>query len=582
MRGRLHWFVLFAAAWLASLSQSVAAADARVLVLANAKHPWSVRLAKTYLATRGLSEEQLLTVEVASDAVVPRAVYQQSIERPVVERLLRTETLDRTVFVVLAPGFPLRIAGSPGRNGSGASVDSELALLYRRLTGAVTPLAGGVSNPYFHPGSAADAAFDRAKYDIYLVTRLDGRTEQDVRSLVQRGGSAIVTPVVVVDGRPPEASGLEARWLAEVGPRVQGARADARIVQDTSAEIVRGVSGVNGYAAWGSNDAPFRGPPVAFGPGAIGTSFMSSDARTMASPPAGWSPGPWDDVTKYFAGSPEALAADWLAAGLTGLGSQVAEPYLDGAFRPGTLLEAWVRGYTLAEAYYLALPYLSWQSVVFGDPLARGTDSPVKAVAPPTASGPEGFFVARAAAVLRDRQPTLNESASLLMARANLSIARGQIEEARTLLEQVTVAAPRYAAAHLALGIAHDAAQRHDLAKARYEAVLALEPANVTALNNLAFVVGVHEGRPKEALPLAERAGELGSNSPAVLDTLGWIRHLAGDSRRGLDPLRRAVQADDGLCEAWAHLAIVERAVGNDAAANKADERARGCAPAAQ
>ena len=81
---------------------------------------------------------------------------------------------------------------------------------------------------------------------------------------------------------------------------------------------------------------------------------------------------------------------------------------------------------------------------------------------------------------------------------------------------------------------------------------------------------------------MAERAAALGSNSASVLDTLGWIRHLAGNSRGALDPLRRAVQGDAGLCEAWRHLAVVERAVGHASAADKAEERARACEPAAQ
>ena len=99
----------------------------------------------------------------------------------------------------------------------------------------------------------------------------------------------------------------------------------------------------------------------------------------------------------------------------------------------------------------------------------------------------------------------------------------------------------------------------------------------MVALNNLAYTVGVHEARPKDALAWAERAGALGSNSPAVLDTLGWIRHLAGDSKGALAPLRQAVQEADRLCEAWTHLAVVERAAGTGAAAEKAEERARAC-----
>jgi Tfp pilus assembly protein PilF len=299
----------------------------------------------------------------------------------------------------------------------------------------------------------------------------------------------------------------------------------------------------------------------------------------MAAPPANWLPGTWNDPAGYFAGSPEALAADWLAAGLTGLGAQVNEPYLDGAFRPATLQEAWARGYTLAESFYLAMPYLSWQAVVFGDPLARASEALPQGSGMLTAvTDPGDQFIVRKAAVLRQGQPDLDEEAARLMARAQMSIARGDLDEATAQLERALLRAPAYLAGQLLLGQQYEASKKFDLARERYRLVLAAQPANVVALNNLAFNLGVHGGQPAEALGLAERAAALGSNFPAVLDTLGWLRHLSGDSRRALDPLRRAVELAPALCEAWTHLAEAERGAGNAAQAVEAEGRAKACA----
>ncbi len=535
-------------------------------------------MAASYARARQVPDTQVLALDAVTDAIVTREVYQQSIERPIVAWLRENEAFDRIHVIVLAPGLPLRIAGTAGRTGTAASVDSELAVLYRRLTGASVPLVGFIDNPYFSAGPLdAPRPFDRAEFDIYLVTRLDGRSEADALGLIERGKDHATDPVFVIDGRPSEASGVEARWLADVAPRVRAVQPAARIVSDASFDVVRGVEDVTAYASWGSNDARQRVPPVRFGAAAIAASFMSSDARTFAAPPQDWQPGTWGALESFFAGTPEALAADWLNAGLTGLGAQVSEPYLDGAFRPATLMEAWARGYTLAESFYLALPYLSWQSVVFGDPLARATDATPEPSARPTAPGAEPPFVERAASVLRQGAPELGDDAARLMARANLSIARGQAAEAAELLEQVTVLAPRYVPGHVSLGQAYDAVKRYDLAKARYELVLGLEPAHVVALNNLAYTMGVHLGQPKDALPVAERAGALASNSPAVLDTLGWTRHLAGDSRGALAPLRRAVELAPTLCEAWSHLAEVEKVAGTPAGAKQALERASTC-----
>jgi hypothetical protein len=49
----------------------------------------------------------------------------------------------------------------------------------------------------------------------------------------------------------------------------------------------------------------------------------------------------------------------------------VYEPYLEYVHRPDLLFEALARGDDLADAAYFALPVLSWQSIVIGDPLYR-------------------------------------------------------------------------------------------------------------------------------------------------------------------------------------------------------------------
>ena len=85
---------------------------------------------------------------------------------------------------MLTKGVPLKIRGTGGPRGTQASVDSELALLYRELIQGPAPPEGPVPNPYFH--ASATAPFNRADHDIYLVTRLDGYTWEDIRGLVDR------------------------------------------------------------------------------------------------------------------------------------------------------------------------------------------------------------------------------------------------------------------------------------------------------------------------------------------------------------------------------------------------------------
>jgi hypothetical protein len=86
----------------------------------------------------------------------------------------------------------------------------------------------------------------------------------------------------------------------------------------------------------------------------------------------------------------------------------VYEPYLETCVRPQYLFPAYVRGLNLAESFYSAIPLLSWQTVVVGDPLTApfpGTPLPAAEVDPPKdpATGLPMFF-AQFAAQAKTRQ----------------------------------------------------------------------------------------------------------------------------------------------------------------------------------
>ncbi|HZA96946.1 MAG TPA: XrtA/PEP-CTERM system TPR-repeat protein PrsT, partial [Burkholderiaceae bacterium] len=71
-----------------------------------------------------------------------------------------------------------------------------------------------------------------------------------------------------------------------------------------------------------------------------------------------------------------------------------------------------------------------------------------------------------------------------------------------------------------------------------YQAVIALQPDNVLALNNLAWSAG-QLGDPK-AISYAERAVRLAPESAAALDTLGTLLVSKGDASKGLEYLKKA------------------------------------------
>ena len=113
--------------------------------------------------------------------------------------------------------------------------------------------------------------------------------------------------------------------------------------------------------------------------------FVSAGARTFEPPPDTWKPGAAQDLHSAYRGSPQSLIGRSRTRRVTGVAGYVGEPFLDGTIRPDILFPAYVGGLNLIEAYYAAMPYLSWQTVVVGDPLcapfrlkdiAAGADSP--------------------------------------------------------------------------------------------------------------------------------------------------------------------------------------------------------------
>ena len=79
----------------------------------------------------------------------------------------------------------------------------------------------------------------------------------------------------------------------------------------------------------------------------------------------------------------------------------MAEPFLDATIRPQILFPAYFRGMNLAESFYLAMPNVSWQTIVVGDPLCapfRKEAIPATALDPgldPDTSLPKWFSARR-------------------------------------------------------------------------------------------------------------------------------------------------------------------------------------------
>jgi Tfp pilus assembly protein PilF len=104
--------------------------------------------------------------------------------------------------------------------------------------------------------------------------------------------------------------------------------------------------------------------------------------------------------------------------------------------------------------------------------------------------------------------------------------------------------------------VAEEAMRTRDHARAieQYRAVLEVRPADVLALNNLAWLY--QEAGDPRALPLAREAARLAPQSAAVGDTLGWLLVQKGQVDEGLKVLQVAVGQKGANEETHYHYAV--------------------------
>jgi uncharacterized protein (TIGR03790 family) len=537
-----------------------------VLLVINESSADSVRVGAHYAKTRSIPATRVVRIKAPVTEAVSRASYATSIEAPIAAWLARYLLQDQILFIVLTKGVPLRVDGTSGPAGAVASVDSELTLLYRKMTGAAVSAAGRIDNPYFLNERPLTEArrFTRSVADIYLVTRLDGFTADDVVKLIDRGSTPVREGRVVLDQKSTVIDRGGDRWLAEAATRLTDSGQGGRVTLETTRAIATTPAPVLGYFSWGSNDPAnqLRQMGLTYVPGAIGGMFVSTDGRTFQEPAATWKPAPAGS-----AGGGQTLAADLIREGITGISANVAEPYLDAIVRPQVLFPAYLSGYTLAEAYYLAMPYLSWQTIVVGDPLCApflSTPLPqdrIHSGINEELSLPAIFAERRLAAF---PGLGLNQAAIRLQIKAVSLQAQGKpAAEVEAALQRAAELEPRLLTAHLMLAGMASARGSDDDAIKHYRAALQADPNNVAVLNNLAYALADKKNGAAEALPLAEKAYRLSNQAPIVADTLGWVHFKLDHPAEALPLIERAAAALPSEVDVLVHAATVNLASNN-------------------
>jgi cellulose synthase operon protein C len=103
-----------------------------------------------------------------------------------------------------------------------------------------------------------------------------------------------------------------------------------------------------------------------------------------------------------------------------------------------------------------------------------------------------------------------------------------------------------------------------ELAQESYRRALAIEPTQVIALNNLAWIDLQLSASLDEALTLAKKAVEEAPNVGQFLDTLGWVYHARGEKEQAISTLKRGTTMASQDPEIWYHLGVVFEEAGKN------------------
>lgn len=351
------------------------------MVLANADDDESLRIAGYYAKRRGIPEENIIALPMPRAETIAWREFVVGIWQPMQDELIRRGWIDampmklidavgrrkvapsghRISYLVVCRGVPLRINHdaalyevSPGKTERSefqtnrSAVDAEFSLLAQ----GSYAINGYVPNPLFRVQQPSDLLAGT----VVKVARLDGPSASDVIAMIDGAIEAETNGLIgrtYVDVRGPHAQGNN--WMESIIKALTAAdfAPDTHHGSGTFPHTAR-MDAPAVYMGWyaGNANGPFVLPGFRFAPGAIAVHIHSFSAQTLRSDSKAWC-GPF------------------IARGVAATTGAVFEPYLQMMHHLDLLMEALLRGESLGDAAYYALPVLSWQNVLVGDPLYR-------------------------------------------------------------------------------------------------------------------------------------------------------------------------------------------------------------------
>jgi uncharacterized protein (TIGR03790 family) len=320
------------------------------MLVENSQDPISIDIGDTYQDRRTLPADNVVRINVTQEEEISYDDFKTTILTPIRDMLTNMPNIK---YIVLTKGIPIRLSDK-----NGFSVDGQIACALMKdadLDKANENAEVGLPNPYYKQ----DAHFTVKKYGFYLVTRIDGYTEEDADHLIDNAVNAKpVKGPFFFDAKPGHFKGGYEELNSSLFRATDLLKAKGLSSRtDSAGEFVAPTAPLAGYASWGSNDEHFSSDAyhaLKFLPGALAETFVSTSARSFLPTETG-----------------QSMIADLIAQGVTGVKGYVSEPYTQALCRCDILFDRYTSGFNLAESFYMASPMIKWKDVVIGDPLCN-------------------------------------------------------------------------------------------------------------------------------------------------------------------------------------------------------------------
>jgi len=162
----------------------------------------------------------------------------------------------------------------------------------------------------------------------------------------------------------------------------------------------------------------------------------------------------------------------------------------------------------------------------------------------------------------RKRIRSQANAASLFQIESNLLLSRDKSSQALQVLTRGLDSFPDNPELLYARSLLAEEQDNFTLAERDLRKLLAQDENNPMVLNALGYTMSVHSDRQEEAYQFIMRAYQLNPDSPAIIDSLGWVLFKLGQLPEALSYLQKAysMMADPEIA---AHLGEVNWVLGN-------------------